>query len=202
MSTYYRVDTSELYSLSQDTKTAALFTPFSEISICGIPARNPPPSPLGWLVHWRIQGYYWNSDGSQHTLIFNTNKDQTTHITEVDVYHRPYGPSNNQQAAVSFPMLKHLTGQGLIDMIEHKNLHRYRYSDLGSGCLTWSRLRPDPPLYLPVTISYAFADVDSTGSDNYAPIPEVEVVRAVESRTTIPEQQVEVVEQLHRVFDH
>jgi len=24
-------------------------------------------------------------------------------------------------------------------MIERKNMHRYRYSDLGSGCLTWSQ---------------------------------------------------------------
>jgi hypothetical protein len=78
------VDTSELDSLRHETRIAALFTPFAEISICGICAENWPPTPQGRLVHWRIQGYYWNSDGSEHPSIFDTNKDQTTHVVEVE----------------------------------------------------------------------------------------------------------------------
>jgi hypothetical protein len=55
------------------------------------------------------------------------------------VYHQPHGPSDNQRAGLSFLVWRHLTGQDLIDIIERKNLHRYQYNHLGSGCLTWSR---------------------------------------------------------------
>jgi hypothetical protein len=55
------------------------------------------------------------------------------------VDYRAHGPSDNQVAGISFPVWRRLTGQDMIDMIERKNMHRYQYNHLGSGCLTWSR---------------------------------------------------------------
>jgi hypothetical protein len=152
------VDISEFNNLPQVTRTERLTSPFFSISICGLPAEESPISPLGWLIHWRIQGFYTGPNGHTQTLIFDTIQDQMTNIADVEyvpdsteysmtahiwlysrVRHKPHGPSTNQRAEFSFPVLRYLTGQNLIDIIEHKSLHRYRYSPLGSGCLTWSR---------------------------------------------------------------
>jgi hypothetical protein len=41
------------------------------------------PSRLGWLVHWRIQGLYWNETGRLCTVIFDTEMDEATKIADV-----------------------------------------------------------------------------------------------------------------------
>jgi hypothetical protein len=55
------------------------------------------------------------------------------------VRYKAHGASENEVTNATFPVHGNLTGQALIGMIEQKQLHRYRYNALGSGCLTWSQ---------------------------------------------------------------